>query len=127
MSYEQKFIKVKNSLINDIKEQISSRYHYCNEFQMWSYSDIKESYIVEFKKEFEQYMNSDIESTLWFAGQNLSFAVKTFINLNPGYTHNKLLKFVVEFVTVQLDDFDNWCEEIGISMYEEKQREENST
>jgi hypothetical protein len=77
---------------------------------MWSYSEIKEGYISKFKEEFPNYINPDIRGKLWFAGQNFSFAVKTFIDLNPNYNSNKLLKFVETFLTIQLDDFDNWCD-----------------
>ncbi len=119
MSYEEKIARVKIALINFIKESIISRYNYCNEFHMWSYTAIKDAYISKFKDEFSQYMNNDIEEKLWFAGHNISFAVQTYINITPNYTLNKLLNFVEEFVRIQLDDFENWCEDISSAMYEE--------
>jgi len=123
--YEQKFNIVKNSLINFVKQQIISRYNYTNEFHIWSYSAIKESYVSKFKEEFSEYMNSDIETKLWFAGQNIGFAVKTFINLNPKYTLNTLLKFVETFLIIQLNEFGNWCEEIEGAMPCEDEEENN--
>ena len=119
MSYEQKFAIVKKSLIEFVKENITSRYNYCNEFHMWSYSAIKGAYVSKFKEGFSEYMNSDIESKLWFAGQNIGFAVQTFIDLNPNYTLNKLIKFVETFLTTQLDDFGNWCDDISMAMFDE--------
>ena len=125
MSYEQKFEIVKQSLINFVKEKISSRYNYNNEFHMWSYSAIKEAYVSKFKEEFSEYMNKDIETKLWFAGQNIGFAVQTFIDTNPYYTLNKLLNFVDTFLTIQLDDFGNWCDDIMMAMPDEEFQEEN--
>lgn len=125
MSYEERFQKVKLSLLKFVKEEISSRYQYNREFHMWSYYDIKDAYVSEFKKEFSKYMNHDIESNLWFAGQNLAFAVQTFINTSPNYTLEKLLKFVDTFLTIQLDDFGNWCNDIMMAMYEENSNNDN--
>jgi hypothetical protein len=88
---------------------------------MWSYSSIKDDYIRQFKNEFSQYMNQNIEQRLWFAGYNISFAVQTFIDINPNYTLSKLLNFVETFITKQLDDFDNWCDEIILAMPDEEE------
>jgi hypothetical protein len=121
MSYQQKFLRVKTSLINSVKETIIDRYNYNNEFFMWSYSSIKDDYIRQFKNEFSQYMNQNIEQRLWFAGYNISFAVQTFIDINPNYTLSKLLNFVETFITKQLDDFDNWCDEIILAMPDEEE------
>jgi hypothetical protein len=119
MSYEEKLERVKVSLINYVKEQIISRYNYNNEFHMWSYTAIKEAYVSKFKDEFAQYMNREIEQKLWFAGQNIGFAVQTFIDLNPNYTSNKLVNFVETFLKIQLDDFHNWCDDIAMAMPDE--------
>jgi hypothetical protein len=125
MSYGQKFEIVKQSLINFVREKISSRYNYNNEFHIWSYSAIKEAYVSEFKEEFSDYMNKNIEAKLWFAGQNIGFAVQTFIDTNPNYTLNKLLNFVDTFLTIQLDDFENWCDDIMMAMPDEEDQEDN--
>ena len=125
MSYEEKFQRVKTSLVDFVKEKITSRYNYNNEFHMWSYSAIKEAYVSKFKDEFAQYMNDDIEAKLWFAGQNIGFAVQTFIDTNPNYTLRKLINFVETFLTIQLDDFGNWCDEIMMAMPDEENIEEN--
>ena len=125
MSYGQKFKIVKESLINFVRAKISSRYNYNNEFHIWSYSAIKEAYVSEFKEEFSDYMNKNIEAKLWFAGQNIGFAVQTFIDTNPNYTLNKLLNFVDTFLTIQLDDFENWCDDIMMAMPDEEDQEDN--
>ena len=125
MTYEQKFEIAKQSLINFVKENISSRYNYNNEFHTWSYSAIKEAYVSKFKEEFSEYMNDNIDAKLWFAGQNTVFAVQTFIETNPNYTLNKLLHFVDTFLTIQLDNFGDWCDDIMMAMSDEEGEEEN--
>lgn len=92
---------------------------------MWSYSAIKEAYVLKFKDEFAQYMNEEIEAKLWFAGQNIGFAVQTFIDTNQNYTLSNLVNFVETFLTNQLDDFENWCDEIIMAMPDEENGEDN--
>lgn len=125
MSYEEKFQRVKTTLIEFVKEKITSRYNYNSEFYIWSYSAIKEAYVSNFKDEFAQYMNNEIEARLWFAGQNIAFAVQTYIDTNPNYTLSKLINFVETFLTIQLNDFNNWCYEIMMAMPDEENIEEN--
>jgi hypothetical protein len=125
MSYEERFDIVKNSLIDFVKERIASRYNYNNEFHIWSYSAIKEAYVSKFKEEFSEYVNSGIESKLWFAGQNIGFAVQTFIDLNPNYTLDNLLEYVETFLTIQLDNFGDWCDEIGMAMLTDETQQMN--
>ncbi len=125
MSYEEKITRVKTLLVDFVKEEITSRYNYNNEFHMWSYSAIKEAYVSKFKDEFAQYMNDEIEGRLWFAGQNIAFAVQAYIDTNPNYTLSKLINFVETFLTIQLDDFGNWCVEIMMVMPDEENREDN--
>jgi len=112
MSYEEKFDRVRNKLINFVKEKIESRYNFCNDFHFWSYSVITDEYVSKFKEEFSYYITDEIESRIWFAGKNIAFAVQAFIDINPGYTCRSLLMFVEAFVTSQLDDFENWCDEV---------------
>ena len=125
MSYEEKFTRVKTSLVEFVKEKITNRYNYNNEFHMWSYSPIKEAYVSKFKDEFAQYINDEIEAKLWFAGQNIGFAVQTYIDTHPNYTLSKMVNFVETFLTIQLDDIDNWCDEIAMTMHDEENREDN--
>ena len=72
-------------------------------------------------------MTPEIDSLLFFAGTNLSFAVQAFITFNKDtYDLNKLLKFTEEFINAQMDDFDNWCEEIMMAMPDEDEEDEPS-
>lgn len=81
--------------------------------------DIEFTYQNVFKTEFEQYITSEIESKLYFAGHNVKFAIKAFMSYNKKATLNTVLNFMENFILEQIYDFDNWCDEIGQAMYEE--------
>ena len=61
---------------------------------------------------------------LFVAAKNFTFAVKTFIKLNPNYSLNKLLRFVNTFVSTQLRDFSDWCDDIMMAMGDDEDEEE---
>ena len=109
MTYTERFNLVKTHIITYTKEKITSRYHYCKEFNIWSYSAIKDEYKSKFMEEFGNYMTEDEEYLIWFAGYNISFAVRAFVKSDPYYTLSTLLTFVENFLIEQFDDFDNWC------------------
>ena len=127
MSYEQKIQTVKLALISYVKGLVlSSRYN--NEFEFHtssSYYAIKEAYVSKFKEVFSEYMNEDIEARLWFAGQNIEFVIQAFIDMNPNYTHSSLNNFVEAFLQRQLNEFENWCDDIMIAMPDEENQEDN--
>jgi len=124
MSYDEKFERVKTSLTECIVYKITSRYNYCDEFEMWSYSEIIEAYRSKFSNEFSQHMTERVVDMLFVAAKNFTFAVRTFVELNPNYSLNKLLRFVNTFVSTQLDDFDNWCDDIMMAMGDDEDEEE---
>jgi hypothetical protein len=119
MPYEEKFDIAKNKLIKKCKELII--YNWERMFGMWlgCEMDIEFTYQHIFKTEFEQYVTDEIESKLFFAGHNVKFAIRAFMSYNKKATLNTVLKFMESFILEQLDDFDNWCDEIGMAMYEE--------
>ena len=126
MTYEEKIAIVERKLIEYCKEKITSRYNYCNEFFMWSYSAIKEGYVAIFEEQFGEWMNEGIKGKLWFSGQNFAFAVQTYLTLNPNYTLKSLLRFVDMFIKIQIGDFFNWGDELLDAMpNEEEGTEEN--
>ena len=125
MSYQDKLQRIKQYLITFVKEQITRRYNYNNEFFIWSYSAIKDAYVSKFKEEFSEYITEQIQDKLWFAGYNIAFAVQTYIQTHPRYTLKKLINFVELFTKNQLDEFDNWCCELEMSLPDEGDDIEN--
>ena len=119
MPYEEKFDIVKDKLIKKCKELVI--YNWERMFDMWlsCEMDIEFTYQNIFKTEFERYITDEINSKLFFAGHNVKFAISAFMAYNKKATLNTVLKFMESFMLEQLDDFDNWCNEIGMAMYEE--------
>ena len=76
-------------------------------------------YQDKFKEQFSQYMNSEIEGLLFFAGKNIVFAINTFMLCKDNAKLKDVLNFTEKFILEQLDDFDNWCDDISQAMYEE--------
>jgi hypothetical protein len=121
MAYEEKFELVRKSLIKYCKELIVK--NWLQYFDMWlsceADMEFGHGYQNEFKKEFGKYMNPEIEGQLWFAGKNLIFAIYAFMSYKDDAELYDVIDFTEKFVSHQLDDFDNWCEDIGQAMYEE--------
>ncbi len=119
MSYAERLNRVKHKLIKECKQLIVENWEQM--FNMWlsCEMDIEITYQTIFKNEFERYITSEIENILFIAGHNVKFAISAFMSYNKKATLNTVLKFMEIFILEQLDDFDNWCDEISQAMYEE--------
>jgi hypothetical protein len=121
MSYHDKFELVRTSLISHCKDCIIRNWE--RMFDMWlqmeADMEFGYGYQNKFKEQFNQYMNSDIESLLWLSGKNIVFAINAFMLYKNNAELEDVLDFTEKFISEQLDDFDNWCDEIGSTMYEE--------
>jgi len=121
MSYEQKFELVRNSLISYCKDCITENWE--RMFDMWlsceADMEFGHGYQNKFKEQFSQYMTSDIEALLWLAGKNIIFAINAFMSYKDDAELSDVLDFTEKFISEQLDDFDNWCDDIAQAMYEE--------
>ena len=128
MAYHDKFELVRTSLISHCKDCIIRNWE--RMFDMWllceADMEFGHGYQDKFKEQFSQYMNSDIESLLWLSGKNIVFAINAFMLYNHNSTLENVLDFTEKFISEQLDDFDNWCDEIGSAMYEGTSDEEIS-
>ena len=80
---------------------------------------IWEMYIHEFKNEFGKLVTKDVETQLVSAGTALGFAVRAHESTTAKFNSKKLVDFVHTFVTIQFDDFDNWCGDICCAMAEQ--------
>jgi hypothetical protein len=115
MTYEERMNTVRTQLLTFVGECITE--HHNHYFDMWFYSGdaaaaFGDTYVLTFKTQFEPYITPEIESKLWFAGQNITFAIQAFVKSNPRHTLNTLLKFAENVVKVQLHDVDNWCNDL---------------
>ena len=127
MTYEECIRTIRIRLLTFVGESITE--HHGDYFDMWFQSgdaaaEFGRTYVFLFKSEFEQYITPEIKSKLWFAGQNVTFAIQAFVTYNPRYTLNTLIKFAEHIVKVQLDDVDNWCDSIMMAYPDDIQTEE---
>ena len=93
-TYDEKFQRVKTSLTECIVYNITSRYNYCDEFEMWSYSEIIEAYSSKFSNEFSQHMTERVYDMLFVAAKNFTFAVKSLINSSLFIGYSFLIKII---------------------------------
>jgi len=121
MSFTQKFEIVRTSLISHCKESITENWD--KMFDMWlsceADMEFGHGYQNIFKEEFAKYITPEIDSLLWLAGKNIVFAIVAFMSYKDNASCDDVVNFTENFVTAQLDDFDNWCEDISMAMYEE--------
>jgi hypothetical protein len=82
-------------------------------------------YIDILKEQFSEYMTSEIESNLFFAGSNIAYSIQAFMAYKKNSKLNDVLKFTEHFLSKQFDDFDNWCSEIMMAMPDEEDAEES--
>ena len=122
MSYEQRFKLVKETIIQEIKEAINKNDN--QNFNMWlNYeNDLQEIYLYYFKKYFENYLTKDIKNQIYFAGDNLVYAIKAYIQMNENYDSYDILLYAEIFIDNQMDDFENWCE-LSMAMYVDEEKE----
>jgi hypothetical protein len=114
-TYERNFALFSESLISYCKELVSEKYNemFSNGmFDMWlnidAGMDIGHIYIDKFKEHFGDNIRKEIQTQLFFAGKNISYAISSFIYIkNHEYKLGELLDFVETFVSEQVDGFDN--------------------
>jgi hypothetical protein len=82
----------------------------------WEFPYIYKSAV---KGEFSKYVTPEIETLLWISGKNIVYAISTYMDIKKNATLYEILQFTEDFLVKQLDDFDNWCEDIGMAIYEE--------
>ena len=112
-TYEERLENVKKALIQFIMKNVKDEYENHNGawFERQEFYEIAEAYVDSFSKEFQNHMTPSFRDKLWFAGQNVAYAIHTFCKMYPGYALIDLLRFVHTFVSEQLEDFDNWSHE----------------
>lgn len=119
--YDDKLALVKKSLITHCRKSITSNWEQM--FDMWLSCEadlvFSSAYEYYFKEQFAKYITSEIKSNLMFAGSNILFALLAFMRYKGDADLEDILDFTEHFITSQFDDFDNWCEDIHMAMYEE--------
>jgi len=120
MSYEEKLERVKQRILENVVSIVKGWYEGAYfHFQISDPHSVWELYIDEFKNEFGSLVTKDVETQLVSAGAALGFAVRAHESTSVKFNSKKLVDFVHTFVTIQFDDFDNWCGDIMMAMAEQ--------
>ncbi len=122
MSYEELFELAGQELRNECRDLITSQRHgrWWNEWLLYDAdNDFGLLFQSIFKKHFERYVTQRIGEDLYLAGNHISFALSSFCKFKPYANTSELVEYIDHFVSEQLNDFGNWCQEIGMAMYEE--------
>lgn len=121
MGYSEKFEIVKANIIKECKKDISD--NWLMMFDMWLSCEadweFSHNYKKAFNDEFAKYMKPEIETLLWFSGKNVVFAIGAYMSIKENAELNDILEFTERFIENQLEDFDNWCDDIMMAMYED--------
>jgi hypothetical protein len=139
MGYEEQLELVKGSIIASCREKIS-KYWGTGHFDMWLTIDanyhLTSIYKYEFKQQFSKYIDTDVESILWDAGNNTICALNAFISYKKYcYDHNPdteeielddVLQFIEMFISEQMEDFSDWSDTISMAMFQESPEAEES-
>ena len=126
-SYNDKIEKVRVAIIRECKKGVEDNFH---ELDMWlSFEDweFPAIYKKEFEAEFSQYISQSEETAtfIYYAGMNLTYFVSTITSITNDI--KKINKLIDEFITTQLEDFDNACDYISMTMYNESNPDTNET
>ena len=121
MQYAQRLLQVKHHLLDSIRGKIG--HHWDEDFPTWlkgqAPSELGHWYQHAMNHEFSMYTTPEVNDILWVAGKSLVHAIAAFMEYRDDPQLDDLLAFVELFITEQMNDFDNWCEEICVAMQEE--------
>jgi hypothetical protein len=125
--YDDKKEKVRLAVIKACKKGIQDNFHQLGmwlSFEDWEFPRIYES---EFNKEFSQYISQDENTNthITYAGKNLTYFVSTITSITKDI--KKINKMVDEFITTQFEDFENACDYISMTMYDESNPDTDET
>jgi len=125
MAFTEKLNLAKIALIRSCKKLITKNWEQM--FDMWlsCEADMSYAYQHEFKEQFSEYMNPEIESKLWFAGENIVFAICTFMEVKKNAKLKDVLDFTEKFILNQLHD-SSWLDDIMMAMPDEEEEIDNN-
>jgi hypothetical protein len=126
LQYNIKLETVKKSLLFFVQKETCNLYNIHHTHREFKFNDfimnIAVHYVLKFNEEFSEYINYDTVLQLECAARNIGYALKTYFKVNPNCTLSNLDKFANEFITIQFDDFDNWCYDLYLSYCEEQKK-----
>jgi hypothetical protein len=128
MDYEDRIDLVKANLPDEVSRRVGKMYLEYKDrdgffmcwIQMDSNAELPDIYVGEFKRRFGEHITSNIEQTIRLVAGTMCHALKAYVDTyEDKIVVKKLTEFVRNFVTEQVEDFGNWCEEVCQAMYVE--------
>ena len=105
MTSEERFTLVRHSILLYCKEIISDNWN--NQFDMWLQYEADHEFGHGYQKRFKEYfsdcMNSSIEDKLYFAGNNLLFAINAYMSCKDDAELEDILELTEKFISEQMD------------------------
>ena len=132
MDYEDRIDLVKANLPDEVGREVRKMYLEYKDregfFMCWlrmeSNAELPDIYIKHFKHRFGEHITSNVEEKIRLVSGTICHALKAYVDTyEDKIVVKKLTEFVKNFVTEQVEDFGNWCEEVSEAMYVESDDE----
>jgi hypothetical protein len=116
MAYEQTLSKVSRELRGYIAKEIHMNYE---DGPVWIETeglDFVQEYIRVFKKHFGERITSTIQDQIHVAGKSIEYLILALFESDTDI--DDMVRITTSFVSSQVEDMSNWCDELGESFIE---------
>lgn len=103
---------VEDPLTTDVRECLTTYYNESNDFEMWCYTDLKQTYVDAFENRLGKLKQHSV-NYLWNVGECLGFALSAYVRCHREYTLKNILDFADHFIGSQFDKIENWSDIIS--------------
>jgi len=119
MSYEHYLNQVKTKLINYTETNIEENQQDAF-FNQWIDIDCGHEfghmYVNTFKEFFGDNITNEDVDIIFTSGNQVGFLLRALANSN--ISQSKMIRVTKMFVSAQIEDFGNWCGDVGLRMYD---------
>lgn len=129
MSYEDCLEKVKTKIVEITEKKIRESLEelaYPEMFQCWIQADSDHEFGFLFVNTFKEFFGSNIlhteEDIIWQYGKQMAHLLQAM--MDTGINQKTMIKLAKSFVSDQVTDFGNWCDDVCIRMDYESEKEE---
>jgi hypothetical protein len=129
MRYEECLQRVKTKIVELTEKKIREsleEHVYPEMFQCWIQADSDHEFGFLFVSTFKEFFGSNIlqteEHIIWHSGKQMAHLLQAMID--TGINQKTMIKLAKSFVSDQVTDFGNWCEDVCIRMDCESEEDE---
>ena len=125
MSYEDCLEKVKTKIVELTEKKIRESLEEPM-FQCWIQMDCDHEFGFLFVRTFKEFFGSNIhekdETIIWHYGKQMAHLLQSM--MDTGINQKIMIKLAKSFVSDQVNDFGNWCDDVCIRMDSESSEDE---